>query len=299
MPPLCPLTGKPGTLLRRKSAEEIFSSYASYCGRELPLEFKSRYFSATVEEYYSSQSGLRWYSPDILGDSDYYATLSSIYPWYYNTDTWDKQIAIEILAERSPKSILEIGCGRGAFIKKLHEKGLDAAGIDINEQAVADAKRDGLLVYNSLESVPYSGKLDTLCLFQTIEHVSKPGEFLKPFIDQFSPEHIVLSAPCFESLLGQTDDPLAWPPHHATSWSAKAFENLASQISYKLSAVHYDTLSFGHFNSILAKHGRKLYRLPYLPPGRPTWWAYRLGQMIGMPWATRAHSILAVLQKDT
>lgn len=295
----CPLTGLPGRLLRKKTAAELFGLYESYHRCALPADFKQRYFSAEVSEYYSPESGLRWYSPDLLGDSDYYGTLARIYPWYYNSETWDKKVAFEVFQKIQPKNILEIGCGQGVFLKKLRAAGLDGMGLDINESAVALARSEGLKVYKSADDLPTIEQLDTLCLFQTIEHVSRPGEFLATFSKRFQPKHIVLSAPCFESLLGHTDDPLAWPPHHATSWSAQAFSQLGKQISYEVIAVHHDDLDYGHFESILKLHKRKLARLPYIPAGRMSWWAYRLGKVLNLAWAKHAHSILAVLRKKT
>src|SRR5260221_6532498 len=110
---LCPLTGLPGKLLRTREPEELFSSYFSSYGSPLPRNLFSKYFQSTVGEYYNSTSGLRWYDPAVLADGDFYATLASIYSWYYNPASWDKLTALEIITSLRPVGVAEIGCGDG------------------------------------------------------------------------------------------------------------------------------------------------------------------------------------------
>jgi len=293
----CPLTGHPGRAIRIRQPDELFSSFGSYYGKSLPEHLRTKYFTQPVYEFESRHSGLRWYRPAKLGDSDFYGKLAELFEWYYLGDTWDKTTAIGLIKLRPSDHVLEIGCGNGAFLRMLKKSGIACTGLDINESAIAQAQAAGLPAFTSAQQLPQGQKIGTLCLFQTIEHVDQPVEFLKTFVDQFQPAQIILSAPCHESLLGYTNDPLSWPPHHATAWSAKAFDHLARRIGYKVTHVDYNELEYSHFEYILSKHNRKLFRLPRIPKGRLSWWCFSLGKKLGLPWATRTHSILVQLER--
>ena len=296
---LCPITRSKGRLLRTRQPEELFSSYEQYLGAPLPQEFYSLYFKEAIQEYESDLSGLRWYTPSLLGNGDYYAALAGTYSWYYNPGSWDKWTALEFILKLKAVNIVEVGCGDGWLLDRLQERGLPAYGIDINESAVKKCRERWLNAF-----VPGDAGLETvvdgvLCLLQTIEHVSNPLEFAAGFVRQHQPQHIVLSAPCFEGLLGYASDPLVWPPHHATAWSYKAFKTLAQALGFKISCVRYSPLSNRDLNILFFREGsRKVRNMPYIPPGRTGSLIFKMYQCLGRSWACRGHSILVVLSKN-
>jgi SAM-dependent methyltransferase len=286
--------------MRARQPDELFSSYESYFGSALPKEFYSLYFKEPVYEFESDISGLRWYTPNLLGDGDYYATLARIYSWYYNPGSWDKLTALDIILGLKPASILEVGCGDGWLLDRLRERNLSATGVEINESAVKKCKDRGLKVFLPAESGMEAIRNDVVCLLQTIEHVPNPREFLATLVQQYQPEQIILSAPCFESLLGYTSDPLSWPPHHATAWSRKAFDTLAGLLGFQISTVRYSPLSFEEFNWKLDREdSRKLPNIPSIQRGTIGSLKFKMYQYLGRSWACRGHSILVVMSKRT
>jgi SAM-dependent methyltransferase len=294
-PSQCPLTGAEGREIRRRSPQELAESYSLYCGGPLPPHIVEKYFTDVSIEYFSPVSGLRWYTPPVLGDGDYYATLAAIYSWYYNPGSWDKQVALELIGNR-PGKIVEIGSGSGWFLSRLRERKMQAIGVEINPKAVETCRAEGLSVFFPAEVPRDIVPVDFLCLFQTIEHVSDPIGFLQQYVEQFHPRQILLSAPCFESLLGHTKDPLSWPPHHVTAWSEKAFQTLAGKLHLRVVDTRYSPLSLGEFESRLEREGsRKLHGLPYFPTGRLGRWMFGAARRAGCDWACRGHSILSVL----
>jgi hypothetical protein len=297
-PELCPLTGKPGRVIRQRKPTELAESYASYCGASLPAQTINKYFASEVTEYYLESSGLRWYTPCNLGDGEYYSTLASIYPWYYNPGSWDKLAALEIIANGHFAQVVEIGSGSGWFLSRLKERNIESFGVEINSQEVETCREQGLKVYFPDEVPAANSSVDCLCLFQTIEHVSDPAVFLKGYTQRFNPRELVLSAPCFQSLLGFTKDPLSWPPHHATAWSKKAFETLAELLGYRVVNALYTPLSFDELEARLQREGsRKLPGLPPIPNGRLGRYAFKVAQKLGFHWACRGHSILVVMSR--
>lgn len=80
--------------------------------------------------------------------------------------------------------LLDVGCGKGFFIKKASEVGFDAYGIDISESGIKYAK-EKLNVKVDLKSVEeaskdpfYIGRFDVVTLWATIEHIPNPYSLL-------------------------------------------------------------------------------------------------------------------------
>jgi SAM-dependent methyltransferase len=299
LPINCPLTGKPGELIRRRSASELAESYATYCGASLDPAIIEKYFVSEVTEYFLRSSGLRWYVPAKLGDGDFYAELARVYPWYYSPGSWDKVTALGLLAGAGSANVVEIGSGSGWLLAQLRDRGIASYGVEINAHEVESSRSQGLTVYFPDEIGSLELKCDWLCLLQTIEHVEDPAAFLGFYTRKLNPRYLIMSAPCFESLLGHTKDPLSWPPHHATAWSERAFRTLGSIVGYRVTKTLYTPLSFVDLQDRLKREGsRRLFRLPYIPKGRVGHLYFKLAQLIHCRWALRGHSVLVVMERS-
>src|ERR1700690_16069 len=77
------------------------------------------------------------WQPAWVGDSDFYAQLSS-FAWYYESSKWEYHMALEWLKKDS--KVLEVGCGKGEFLKLLAAKGVEAIGLDTNLNAIEAAR---------------------------------------------------------------------------------------------------------------------------------------------------------------
>ncbi len=72
---------------------------------------------------------------------------------------------------------LDLGCGRGEWLKKMSKRGYRTVGVDINSSMVSACEENGVEAVNSdaleyLEAVEDSS-VDVLSAFQVIEHLSK------------------------------------------------------------------------------------------------------------------------------
>ncbi len=299
----CPISGAVGNVNRAISGDALFRLYQTYMGKRLPEEFFSQYFRHTFVELYSSESGLRWYQPNTLGDGKYYEALASAFPWYYNPGSWDKQLVVETVLKWPNSTVVEIGSGDGWLLSKLRSIGISAIGIEINENAIQSCRERGLTVFRPGESIGPVSQDPILCLVQTIEHVSNPLDFMRSHIRAYSPKHVIVSAPCFESLLGFTSDPLCWPPHHATSWSAKAFGLMAQTLGYDVNTIRYSPLTYDEFISRVQRE--QTGRIKGIPRiwcrrlrGRIGRLQFNLFQTLGKSWACRSHSIFVVMSRN-
>ena len=294
----CPLTGQTGMVLRRREAAELARSYEIYSRMPLPKHLQSRYFKAQIIEYYNPGSGLRWYSPTLLGQSEFYEYLGT-FPGYYSSETWDKKRTVEILKTLRPQSFVDLGCGDGLLLKLAAEGGLNGFGLDINQKAVAAGTDAGLRLYlDNGQSVP-EPQPDVLVTLQTIEHVLDPVIWLRTRLERFRPRYVIVAVPCHDTMLGISSDPLVWPPHHATLWSGRALAVLAERLKHKILKVEYEPNTWGRFNSVLEREPdrRKLDRLPSFPSGRIGHTLFRALKKLKIEWTEHAHSALALMER--
>jgi SAM-dependent methyltransferase len=75
--------------------------------------------------------------------------------------------------------VVDIGCGRGEFLELLSDRGIEASGIEMDPELVADARSNGLKVElgDGLEFLRQQedGSLGGIVLIQVIEHLSSQG----------------------------------------------------------------------------------------------------------------------------
>ncbi|MBU4142860.1 class I SAM-dependent methyltransferase [Patescibacteria group bacterium] len=97
---------------------------------------------------------------------------------------WQKKRAdIVLKAIEKNSSVLDLGCGNGAFIKYLEVKaGIKGVGVDLNDKILEQAKSIGVATIkmditdlNSIKSLP---EFDYITGFEIIEHLSCPEGLL-------------------------------------------------------------------------------------------------------------------------
>lgn len=292
----CPITRKVGKLLRTKEPNELFEAYSTISKIELTKAIKDKYFKKSVSELYSPASDLRWYHPSKLGESDFYEQLSTS-PYYYNLETWDKLKSLEILQRLQVREFIDIGCGEGWLVKKANELGISGSGIDINEKAIKEAKSQGLPLYLPSESTLKKRKFEAIVSLQTLEHISDPVDWLNHQVSTFSPRHIIIAVPAHDTMLGRTNDPLCWPPHHFTLWSAKSIHALASKLNLQVHSIEYEPNTWARFNSTLNREGRRNFNGTFqFPKGNKGKLLFKICQLLNIPWACRAHTLIAHLK---
>ena len=293
----CPLTGEEGVVRRTRTADELASSYASYHGRALPRQLVEKYFTKTVREFECSVSGLRWFDPASMGETDLYEWLSSSFDWYYSSETWDKKQALECLQRLGSRVFVEVGSGNGAFLRMAKARGISGVGVDINEEAIRRCRGEGLVVAHPSELATINVRPDTLVSLQSLEHVDDPVRYLNRLVTDFPVDTLIISVPSSESLLAYTDDPLVWPPHHFTLWSQKAFEVLAQRLGYRLIETHRDRLSYPAYLASSSNPSHGLDGLPKLRGRILGKLGFRYFRLRGFHWARHLHSLLVVLKK--
>lgn len=189
--------------------------------------------SGSLKKLLCMDCSLIYYTPNIVGDHTLYAKLSA-FGWYYPKNKWEFDFSIRLLKQYQSKRVLEVGCGAGEFLHRLKHCAKRVVGIDINEQALAIAKKRGLSVSNESAST-LNESFDMIFMFQVLEHLEFPNDFIGELVDKIEPEgYLVLAVPNPDGYMKEVERVfLDMPPHHATCWSKEALQHLAARHGLK------------------------------------------------------------------
>lgn len=251
--------------------KDIGISVAHYFADEKPLQL-----------YECPDTGLRFFSPATMaGDGDFYQTLEDR-QGYYDDWKWDYETAYPFIKPNS--KVLDIGCGRGAFIKKLQkEKNCTVQGLELNPSAYRNLQQQNIPVemktieeYASLHKNEY----DAVVFFQVLEHIANIKSFLDSAIDCLKPGGtLIIAVPNNEPYLYGFEkyNWLNLPPHHMGWWNKKSLTNLAK--FFPITPIEIKPAAFKDYNNYLK--GKQL-NLQIQNPEK-LWW-FRLTQPIKKQW---------------
>lgn len=139
--------------------------------------------------------------------------------------------------------LLEIGCGSGAMLKSMVERGWQAEGLDFDPAAVANARQKGLTVHlGSMGDQNFSaGSFDAIVMSHVIEHVPAPRTLLQECHRVLKPGgRLVMITPNTESL-GHHLFGANWrglePPRHLHLFNLMAAKKLVTSCGFKSASV--------------------------------------------------------------
>lgn len=247
------------------------------------------------------QCNFEAWQPSWVGDGELYAQLSR-FPWYYERNKWEHIFVLGHL--RKDSKILEVGCGKGEFLKLLVSNGIHAVGLDTNLKAVETAHLEGLNVIGK-DIYDYSSftdeKFDIICHFQVLEHIPEPLHFLETCVKLLKPDGVLFVAtPNQDSFIKYAPFPLLnMPPHHQGRWSVSTFQKVSQLLNFELTGVEFEPLHKLHTGWALQCFVNRYLQVgidrPHSLSLRPLWkWvilklAERLGKIIFFPESIRNH----------
>jgi 2-polyprenyl-3-methyl-5-hydroxy-6-metoxy-1,4-benzoquinol methylase len=196
--------------------------------------------------YHCAACDLGFFSPARAGDDGFYAQLQ-VHDWYYQEEKPEYLFAKELVPEHA--SVLEVGCGKGAFHAFLPET-VAYTGLEFNDEAVRKAQAQGLHVLKQpVEAHVDDGqRYDVVCSFQVLEHVEQPGHFFHACVQAVKPGgKVIIAVPAQDSFLAvAANSPLNMPPHHLTRWTDRALRNLARRESLANVALWHEPVADYH-----------------------------------------------------
>src|SRR3712207_3512897 len=103
--------------------------------------------------------------------------------WYRGVDPMSQvdPALVAFAAGRAGRPRLDVGCGLGGYVKALTEGGLDCRGLDVEAEYVEVARGLGVEaeVYDGERLPLQDGGVDTVILFEVLEHLEDPAALLR------------------------------------------------------------------------------------------------------------------------
>lgn len=99
--------------------------------------------------------------------------------------------------------IIEIGCGRGVVLDFLRKKGMNCLGAELGDPEPVPGTRDYIFTNTDAFELPEELRLsfDTVLLFDVIEHIENPSEFLVMIRGKFAQaKHLIITVPARQEL---------------------------------------------------------------------------------------------------
>ncbi len=188
-----------------------------------------------------------YYYPVICADNTLYEYLSSTFDWYYERDKWEFDVALKVILEYHPESLLEFGCGEGMFLEKILGS-VECSGIDINLEAIKICEKKAI----NIERKPFESidkKFDMIVSFEVFEHLANIGDMISNLTRLLNKNGLLLVAvPNPNSFLLQLDNVLLdMPPHHNLGFNNKTFDYIADKFNLKLTQYLKEPLRYVHY----------------------------------------------------
>lgn len=240
----CPLDATMDVrLIERISTDSL----AAVFEKTLGFSIRSDVADARWIEFYACQTcSLGFFAPSLVGSENFYRELSR-FSWYYLDDKAEYAYARTLI--KPGDAILDVGCGYGAFARRLCDN--KYVGIELSRSASQQAARENVeIVSETIEAHAARNRerYDVVCAFQVLEHVSNVREFVQASIDCLRPGGLLLySVPNTDGFISLVpNNVLNLPPHHATWWSVKSLEHLAKCFSIELLNIEHEILNEFH-----------------------------------------------------
>lgn len=187
--------------------------------------------------YECAATGYRFFYPFTLeGKESLYRAIEN-FDWCYEEGKWEHCWVAEQIADSA--SVLDVGCGRGAFLSKV--KSPDITGIELNKSAAAFARKRGISVVETLlgeHAKDRPAAYDVVTAFQVVEHIADPLPFLRDCITVLKPGGLlIIAVPNNDAFIRFADLPLNQPPHHVGLWAPKSLAALADLLPLRLEAL--------------------------------------------------------------
>lgn len=183
----------------------------------------------------------RYYTPlSIAGDAAFYKQLQKEES-YYKDDKWEYRKVLKLL--EAPARVLEVGCGKGAFLKLLRQRGMEGIGLELNDACVSEGAATGLPILNELvedHAIHHAEAYDAVVAFQVLEHIPEPVPFIEFCLKCLKPGgRLVMAVPNNDVLVFSYKKAVSiryaqqqrgilknMPPHHMGLWNRRSLTSL-------------------------------------------------------------------------
>ena len=213
-----------------------------------------------VHHYECCACGFRFFDPALAGGALFYEQLQQ--NDYYVTHRPEFDFALKLGQRINAQKVLDIGGGEGAFLDLAKKAGLETYGLELNAKAADSSAKKGHLIFRKslaeISPAEFGTGVDMLTLFQVIEHVPDPCNFLDAAATLVRPGGLlVVSVPNACGVHRFLPwDPLDLPPHHISRWRRKDLKKLGDVCGLQWLACGADVLYGSDLESFLLYHNQ-------------------------------------------
>jgi len=148
---------------------------------------------------------------------------------------------------------VEIGSGSGAFLQVLRDRGYtNFAGFEMNASAILECEKQNLPVAPQ-DLFSREKEIDALFIFDVIEHVTKPEDFLDSIRQRLKQGGLlVVATSCNQRIASRILGRFWWfliPPNHTIIYNTKSLKHLLTRMGYRVIRsfqINYEWLSFNN-----------------------------------------------------
>lgn len=256
-----PITGNSNvTVIQKYLAADLILKWKKAFELDISDELKS------VKEIFlceCNESKLRFYLPiEVAGSDKLYKKLSEKYEWYYGEEKWEFDIGADLVQKFSPRSLLEVGSGKGHFLRKIIPSVENALGIEFNQDALVYAKKEKLPIKNLTlgKLIESSSSFDFIASFEVFEHLTEPLTFIQDSLRLLSQNgRMLIAVPNRNSFVKYGEVLLDMPPHHMLTINVDFFKYLANRFNLELEIVKYEPLASYHIDFYLSLLREKIF----------------------------------------
>lgn len=220
------------------------------------IDVRAELPAGDVDLYRCLDTGLEFYRPiEAEGSGAPYADLQER-DWYYaperkigagsTSPRWEHRRALRDLA--GARQVVEVGSGRGDFLRLAARHGRRVRGLELNEAAVAAGRQRGLDVVAAdvaRYAADHPASCDAVCSFQTLEHIAEPMPFLSAMVRLLRPGgRLIVAVPNGDAYLRHL--PSNWldmPPHHMLRWNESSLRALTGLLPLELISLATEPLA--------------------------------------------------------
>jgi 2-polyprenyl-3-methyl-5-hydroxy-6-metoxy-1,4-benzoquinol methylase len=184
---------------------------------------------------------------------------------------WGIQQALnQLVPTKASSKILELGSGLGYLTYALKDEGYNIAGLDISNEAIAQAKKSFGDFYVCRDLHDYAlekpNAYNVVILTEVIEHIEEPISFIESILKLLKKDgHIIITTPN-KSLIPSD---IVWdseaPPVHNWWFSETSLEYMATTLELDISFTNFSEYYFNHPEEYkLRKRRKRIERTPIL-----------------------------------
>jgi 2-polyprenyl-3-methyl-5-hydroxy-6-metoxy-1,4-benzoquinol methylase len=184
---------------------------------------------------------------------------------YRKARFYKERIGLILQHTRKKKNmrLLDVGCGTGGFLDAAKGEGFEVYGQDLGKDlAEWTRKRLGIQVFDMpIERIPKSLKFDVITLFDVLEHVTHPPQFILELKKHLNKNGIILIyVPHFDSLSSHVmrdESNHVTPCEHLTYFTEDSIRTLAKRTNFSVEYFRTCGIDLGDLKSYYEWKGDK------------------------------------------